>query len=294
MSPLIIVPPFSMPYGFARESHRGSRKVILHTTTARKEHIVATSTLITHCGAREVTREELDKVEAPPATDSWFPVKHAAVIDTVGNALTSAGFVIRSAKYALSRGDARLFSTVDLATPLGTGISLAVGIRNSTDKSLPLGFIAGSRVFVCDNLAFRSELLVRRKHTRFGQERFSEAICQAVQSLTQFKEAETVRIRRFQQIDLKDVQAESMMLRAYEKDIVSHRLLPKVIQEWRAPSFEEFEERTLWSLFNCFTTVLGERRKTDPQRFAALTIRLQDLLGSEAGLPVDVVATTAA
>ena len=44
---------------------------------------MSTSTLITHCGAREVSREELDKVEAPPATASWFPVNHATVIDTV-------------------------------------------------------------------------------------------------------------------------------------------------------------------------------------------------------------------
>ena len=256
---------------------------------------MATSTLITHCGAREVSREDLDKVETPPATASWFPVKHATVIDTVSQGLTASGFAIRSAKYALSRGDARLFSTVDLATALGTGVSLAVGIRNSTDKSLPLGFIAGSRVFVCDNLAFRSELLVRRKHTRNGATRFQEAICQAVQSLQQFKEAEGERIRRFQALELKDVQAESLMLRAYEKDVVSHRLLPRVIEEWRTPSFEEFAPRTLWSLFNAFTTCLAERQRTDPQRFAALTIRLQDLLGREAGFPAtEAVPTTAA
>ena len=96
---------------------------------------MATSALVTHCGAREVCREELDSVEAPPPTASWFPVKHATVIDTVSGALTAAGFQIRGTKYALSRGDARLFSTVDLSTPLSDGVSLAVGIRNSTDKS---------------------------------------------------------------------------------------------------------------------------------------------------------------
>lgn len=255
---------------------------------------MATSTLITHCGAREVTREALDKVEAPPATETWFPVKHATVIDTVSQALTAAGFQIRAAKYALSRSDARLFSTVDLATSLAGGVTLAVGIRNSTDKSLPLGFCAGSRVMVCDNLAFRSELLVARKHTRFGQERFAEAICKAVQSLQQFQEAEANRIRRFQAFDLEDVRAESLILRAYEREVVSHRLLPEVLSAWRKPTHEEFAPRTLWSLFNCFTGALAPRQKTDPQRFAALTIRLQDLLGTEAGLASEPQVTTAA
>ena len=31
----------------------------------------ARSDLITHCGARVVTRDELDGVEAPPATETW-------------------------------------------------------------------------------------------------------------------------------------------------------------------------------------------------------------------------------
>jgi hypothetical protein len=255
---------------------------------------MATSALVTHCGARLVERAELERVEAPPATATWFPVRHATVIDTVSQSLTASGFEVKAAKFALSRGDARMFSTIDLATPLGSGVSLAVGVRNSTDKSLPLGFIAGSRVFVCDNLAFRSELLVRRKHTRFGQERFAEAICQAVRSLTQFQEAEAERIRRMRSFELSSVRAESLMLRAYEDGVVSHRLLPRVIKEWREPSFEEFSERTLWSLFNAFTLILGERQKSDPQGFASLTVRLQDLLGREAGLSAEAVPTTAA
>ena len=35
------------------------------------------STLILHCGAREVTREELDRIEPPAETQTWKPIKHA-------------------------------------------------------------------------------------------------------------------------------------------------------------------------------------------------------------------------
>src|SRR3954449_13306587 len=66
--------------------------------------------------------------------------------------------------------------------------------RDRHNKSLPIGFCAGSRVFVCDNLAFRSELLVTRKHTRFGDRRFREAISQAVLDLDSFRRAEVGRI----------------------------------------------------------------------------------------------------
>lgn len=245
--------------------------------------MTARSDLITHCGARAVTREELDAVEAPAATATWFPVKHGAVIEAVSGALTGAGFAVRAARFALSRGDARMFSTMDLDAPLVPGVSLAVGVRNSTDKSFPLGFCAGSKVFVCDNLAFRSDLLVRRKHTRFGRDRFEEAITQAVQSLDGFRQAESERVRRLQRADLADQAAESLILRGYERGLVTHRQLPGVIKEWREPSFAEFEPRTLWSLLNAFTTALAPVHAANPQRFCALTMGLQAFLGEVSG-----------
>jgi hypothetical protein len=230
---------------------------------------VERSTLITHCGARLVSREELDRVDAPPATETWFPVRHSAVIDTVVATLAGSGFLIRTSQFALSRGDARMFGTMDLATPLADGVTLAVGVRNSFDKSFPLGFCAGSRVFVCDNLAFRSELLVRRKHTRHGSERFREAIAQAVGSLGPFRRAETLRIELMQSTAISDERAESLLLRCYERNLVSHRLLPDAIRQWRMPTHEEFRPRTLWSLYNALTGVLAPRGRTNPQRLGA-------------------------
>ena len=133
-----------------------------------------------------------------------------------------------------------MFSTMDLSTPLADGVTLAVGVRNSSDKSFPLGFCAGSRVFVCDNLAFRSELLVRRKHTRHGNERFREAIAQAVGSLEPFRQSEAIRIERMRVTAISDERAESLLLRCYERRLVSHRLLPQAIRNWRTPPQEEF------------------------------------------------------
>jgi len=251
---------------------------------------MAQSQLILHCGAREVSREDLEGVLTPAATETWFPVPHGTVIDTVEQSLTAAGFQVQKARFGLSRNDARMFGTLDLETPLVSGVNLAVGVRNSLDKSFPLGFCAGNRVFCCDNLAFRSELLVKRKHTRNGQERFQEAICQAVQQLGQFRQAEAERIRIFQLQEIDDTRAESLILRAYEKDIVSHRMLPRVIKEWREPSFVDFQDRNLWSLFNAFTTVLGDMARSNPQRLCGLTMQLQGLMGKAAGLPAAEVA----
>jgi hypothetical protein len=136
---------------------------------------------------------------------------------------------------------------------------LAVGIRNSIDKTFPLGFCAGSRVFVCDNLAFLTELLGTRKHTRFGGERFQEAIAQGVQRLPQFIAGEAETIDTMLHAPLHPELADSLILRSYEQGIISHRILPAVIKAWRFRP-PKFEDETLWSLFNAFTSALRGAR----------------------------------
>jgi hypothetical protein len=121
-------------------------------------------------------------------------------------------------------------------------------------------------------------LLVHRKHTRFGEDRFREEIAEAVKSLDQFRLAEAERIERMRSIEIGDELAESLMLRGHLDGIVSPRLLPDLVKEWRTPEHDEFTPRTVWSLFNAFTAVLAPRQKSNPQKFAALTIRLSSFL----------------
>src|SRR5688500_12927565 len=98
---------------------------------------MATSTLINHRGARDVLLEELALIPAPPSTDTWFPIPHSDVLNAVSETLTGAGFEIRGSRLSLSSNDARFFGTLDLSTKVNEGVNLAVGIRNSTDKSFP-------------------------------------------------------------------------------------------------------------------------------------------------------------
>jgi hypothetical protein len=232
-----------------------------------------------HRGAREVARDVLAMIVAPPPTKTWYPIAHQAVLDSVWSTLEGAGFQIRQSRLSLAHGDARFFGTLDLATSISDGVSLAVGIRNSTDQSFPIGFCCGQRVFVCDNLAFTSEIVVSKKHTRFGQERYLEGLARAVASLNQYRESAASWIKQLQACDLSEDAANSYLLRAYEQGIIGVRLLPLVIQQWRNPKFEEYRPRTAYSLFNCFTDVLGKTRQTTfPAESALATMRLSKLL----------------
>jgi hypothetical protein len=82
-----------------------------------------------------------------------------------------------------------------------------------------------------------------------------------------------------QRLELSDDTANSLLLQAYERRIIGLRLLSPVIEEWRRPQREEYQPRTAYSLFNCFTDVLGRERQTRfPAESAQATMRLSKLL----------------
>jgi len=150
-----------------------------------------------------------------------------------------------------------------------------------------MGFCAGSRVFVCDNLAFRSELMVRRKHTVNGVAHFSADIATAVMQLNAFKETETARIAAKTEASMENERADSLILRAaVDRGIISPRQIPAVVREWNEPRHEVFQPRTAWSLFNAFTLALGKLQETNPADLARRTMRLSALLAPDNAIAV--------
>ncbi|HPM84248.1 MAG TPA: hypothetical protein PLF81_26270 [Candidatus Anammoximicrobium sp.] len=86
---------------------------------------------------------------------------------------------------------------------------------------------------VRETLAFSSEVVITRKHTRFGESRFNEAIAATVSGLGQYQQAEAKRIEWLRNTELSADRANSLILQACEGGIIGARLLPDVIQQWR-------------------------------------------------------------
>lgn len=240
--------------------------------------MVAQGTMINHRGGRDIVLNDLALIEAPPPTDTWFPISHFDVFRTVNQALRDAGYEVAKQRFSVSNEGHRFFGIMDLQNTILDGVSLSVGIRNSTDKSFPIGFCCGQRVFVCDNLAFTSEIVVTKKHTRFGADRYVEGLSKAVASLGQYQESQKQWIGRLRSWHPTRQEADSFILRAYEEELIGARQLPLLIEEWRKPSYDQFRDNSAWSLWNCFTTVLGRTMQNQPGKAALTTIKLQAIL----------------
>jgi len=245
-------------------------------TTADKEARMS-GTLALHCGAGEVTREDVRSVGAPEGTESWTPIPHGLVLDNTIEALEGVGLNVRHERYGLTQEARRFFGVLDLASPVAEGVSLAVGLRNSTDKSMSAGLVLGQRVFVCDNLAFDAEIKVTRRHTPRIAHDLPGMIEMAVSRIQGYREIAEQRIERMRGYALTDRVCHDIVVRAADRACINWTDIPRVLGEWREPSHEAFADRTAWSLYNGFTEVLKKTFRRAPEKATGRTIRLAKL-----------------
>jgi len=241
--------------------------------------MVATNsaTLLLHRGSRRVSPDELCRISAPTPTKSWNPIPHYRVLDSVLSAVDNTGYKVRRMDLGVSHDNHKFFGVLDLASTIIEGVMLAIGVRNSTDKSLPAGIAVGERILVCDNLAFSAQIVVMRKHTRWIENELDQRIVSGIARLSQFQQNSADRINRLQQTPVSDPQAHDLLVKAVDHRCIGLRDLPKVLHEWRQPSYEAFQPRTAWSLLNAFTEVAKTRFASNPTATAAQTIRLNHL-----------------
>ncbi len=227
------------------------------------------SNLALHCGARAVSYEDLEGMSMPRATRSFVPIAHKTLVDRALAGLKRHGFEVAKARYGVGDGskrrgtqgggmtEARFFGTLDLRHPLGgDDVCLAMGLRNSVDKSLTAGICAGERVFVCDNLCMAAEVVVMRKHTRWIMRDLDEKIETAFTRLPEFAERREHQIAAMKRTTITDVTAHDFLIRALDEKVITTTELPNVLAEWRDErNAQRFGDHTVWNLHNGVTEV---------------------------------------
>ena len=120
---------------------------------------------------------------AHPRRDRYaLPVPHHEIVELVRYTLGFYGHEIFEEHHAITPEGARYFGLLSLRSPYGDYTD-TVGLRNSHDKSFPIGIAFGSRVFVCDNLAFIGDHVIRRKHTAKAKRELPGLVTEIVQPL---------------------------------------------------------------------------------------------------------------
>lgn len=240
--------------------------------------------LMLHRGARPATRDEVARVATPDHTRTWFPIPHAGLLDGVQAALERVGLRVIDESHGLGRDGNRLFSLLRLSDSIDPGdFKLAVGVRNSHDRSIPAGLVVGATVMICDNLSFSGSVKLARKHTAHIARDLPQLIDTAVGRLGDLRRSQELRFASYKQHELTDAQAHDLFVNALDARVLPVTRLPLAIREWRAPRHFEFREggKTAWRFFNAVTEVL---KGTDLQTLPRRTTALHGLLDATCGL----------
>lgn len=115
-------------------------------------------------GQNRVSEAEVIAVPDVPFTKTHHPIHHREVIRVAKEALGFIGLEIVKQEYVLAAEGKQMFSVWDLDS--GTPeMKWSIGIKNSLNRSMAFGITAGTKVLVCDNMAFSGEFLALRRHT---------------------------------------------------------------------------------------------------------------------------------
>lgn len=145
-------------------------------------------TLMLHVNAKPIDYDGLRSLQTPEATATHVPIPHFRVVDLVKTTVGMYGHEIVSEHHGITEDDARYFGLLSLRSTY-TGYEDTVGLRNSRDKSFPTGVAFGSRVFVCDNLAFIADHVVKRRHTANLKRDLPGLVTEMIEPLALHREA---------------------------------------------------------------------------------------------------------
>lgn len=234
-----------------------------------------TATLLTHCGAEKMTREQLALVPTPEGTATHRPVPHIKAVNALIETLGFRRIAIHREEYAVSPDGMKLFGLMELDATFN-GCRFALGLRNSNDKSMRLAMTVGYRVFVCDNMAFAGDFTpVLAKHSKHFN--LIDALAVGVDRMQRSFAPMVKGVEAWRASQLSDVDARMIIYRAFiEGELEAPRHLDRAVHKlYFEPEYPEFEPRTLWSLSNAFTSAF---KTLDPIPQFKATARLGGFL----------------
>lgn len=229
-------------------------------------------TLMLHAGAEPIDYDALRALTTPEATDTHVPVPHFRLVDLVSHSLGYYGHQVESQAFGVTPDGMRFFGVLTLRSPY-TGYADVVGLRNSHDKSLPVGVSFGSSCFVCDNLAFIGDSVIKTKHSAKLKMRLPGLIGELIEPIADQREAQQRKLLSYQETELSDELADMAIMRMFREDIINVQRIPAVLNEWECPS-HDWGNKTAWRLFNATTFALTGKVMEKP----AVTTKLHQVI----------------
>jgi len=210
-----------------------------------------------HVGAKAIDYDGLRTLETPDATATHVPIPHFRVVDLMKSTLAMYGHEVTAEHYGVTEDGARFFGLLSLKSGYGQ-YEDTVGLRNSHDKRFPIGVGFGSRVFVCDNLAFVADHVIRRKHTANAKRELPGLVMELIEPLALQREGQHQKLLAYQGTPLNDQQVNHGIMSMYREGVINVQRIADVVEAYDKPP-HDWGAPTAWRLLNAATFALNGR-----------------------------------
>ena len=219
-------------------------------------------TLMLHTGGAPIDYDGLRALPTPEATETHVPIPHHSVVDMVKYSLGFFGHELLEEHHATTPDGLNYFGVLSLRSPYGDYTDM-VGLRNSHKKQFPIGIAIGSRVFVCDNLAFHADHVIRRKHTANAKRDLPGLVAEVIEPLGATRKAQALTFERYKSLTLPDDRADHAIMAMYRRGIVNVTRIAEVVNAFDEPP-HDWGDKTPWRLFNAATFALSGKVAENP------------------------------
>lgn len=228
--------------------------------------------LMLHAGANPIDYTELAKLITPEPTATHVPLAHHRIVDTVRHMLSFYGHTVTEEHHGVTEDGAKYFGVLCLESKYGNYQDM-IGLRNSHDKTMPIGIAFGSRVFVCDNMAFIADHVVRRKHTIKARHELPALISEIVEPLADQRESQHRKMVTYQGTELVEQEVNHAVMQMYRNKVINLQRIDDVLEAYEEPP-HDWGDRTAWRLFNAATFALSGKIAESP----ATTGKLHEII----------------
>lgn len=226
---------------------------------------MSSSNLMAHAGAHLATLEELKALPEPQRLGAHHePIPHYLLAMALEIEAMERGFDVTRSQFALGMSGSALFGVMDL---MPTGVvaaeerGLSLGFRNSTNSALAIKVVAGSRVFVCDNLCLSGDMIAVLRRNTSGLD-LESAVKSGFEKFQQHASSLDIKIMQLQAKLISDLEAKARVFDIFAQRVVPVHLFDDVEKFYFHPTDDQLDcqPRSEWGLHNAFTRAIKKMK----------------------------------
>ncbi len=231
--------------------------------------------LMLHCGAKAIDRGQLGMLPVPAPKGRFHNTRpFIDDVELITEELNANGLTVMDEGFGVAwknNEPTKFFGLLEVAPRFEEALEgeyiakgehsdygLLIGLRGLYDQTLPRGLAVGSRVFVCDNLAFSGEINVKAKQTLNIDTTITARLRDAIAQVPQLAEAQELRFDAYRNTELKPRWGDAAITELVRRGAINPSHVGKVIQEWDSPSHAEHADNgfSVWRMHNAVTEAI--------------------------------------